>query len=140
MKTKDISICESRNTDLVMMIYYNDYIFTAEGEWSNNFKMMSNDGAVRWCFLIFTPRVLILGSKLTMHQKWLFLPLLLSQKIQSMNMLQEHSKFPNTNSLLPSGNLRVWWWNIYYWTEVFVNAKTRETVIIFHLKRIILLN
>lgn len=56
---------------------------------------------------IFPLRVLVVGSKLIMHEKWLFLLLLLSQKTQSLTMLQHQHKYSNTNILLPSGHLRV---------------------------------
>lgn len=116
-----------------MMIYNNNYISTIEGEWYYNFEMMNADGVARCTFInlicfngIFPLRVPVKCRKLIIHEKRLFLLLLSSQKIQSLTILQHHYEYSNTNTLLPSGNLRLWWWNAHCWMGSFINSKENE--------------
>lgn len=108
---RDRYIFEALDIDLVMMIYNNNCISIIEGGWHYHFKMMHADGVARHTFInlicfngIFPLRVLVVGRKLIIHKKWLFLLLFLSQKTQSLIILQHHHKYSNTNILLPSGN------------------------------------
>lgn len=130
-----------------MMIYNTNCISTIEGEWYYNFEMMNADGVARCTFInlicfngIFPLRVPVIGRKLIYIKKRLSLPLLSSQKTQSLTIRQHHYKYSNTNILLLSGNLRLWWWNAHCWMRSFINSKEKEKCDVSPLKRLILFN